>query len=154
MWTYNYNYELYHYGVKGMKWGVRRAEKYSSKAGSLRTRADEFEAKGNAKKAASLRKKADKFTEKSAAEKRLVEFKKESNKVRDKRTFGEKVVTYLLGGPFANQTYNAARAAGAPKAGATSAVIVGGILGGPVGQLTMTKLYERGAKKNTLVKKY
>ena len=26
MWSYNYSgsYELYHYGVKGMKWGVRR----------------------------------------------------------------------------------------------------------------------------------
>lgn len=28
----NYEYELYHYGVKGMKWGVRRQEKMKAKA--------------------------------------------------------------------------------------------------------------------------
>ena len=31
MWTYNYSSELYHTGVKGMKWGVRRAQKQLSK---------------------------------------------------------------------------------------------------------------------------
>ena len=32
MWTYNYSNELYHHGVKGMRWGVR---KYYKKDGSL-----------------------------------------------------------------------------------------------------------------------
>lgn len=32
MWQYNYSSELYHYGRKGMKWGVRR---YQNKDGSL-----------------------------------------------------------------------------------------------------------------------
>ena len=32
MWTYNYNYELYHHGIKGQRWGIRRFQK---KDGSL-----------------------------------------------------------------------------------------------------------------------
>ena len=32
MWSYNYSSELYHFGVKGMQWGVRR---YQNKNGSL-----------------------------------------------------------------------------------------------------------------------
>lgn len=27
MWTYNYNSELYHHGIKGQRWGVRRTKK-------------------------------------------------------------------------------------------------------------------------------
>lgn len=35
--TEQYNQELYHYGVKGMKWGVRRANKYEAKAEQYRS---------------------------------------------------------------------------------------------------------------------
>lgn len=36
MWEYNHN-ELYHYGVKGMKWGVRKQNKPSYKSTSIRS---------------------------------------------------------------------------------------------------------------------
>ena len=36
MWNYNYFNELYHYGVKGMKWGVRKDRGYSYKVNNGR----------------------------------------------------------------------------------------------------------------------
>lgn len=36
MWTFNYSNEMYHYGVKGMKWGVRKDRGYSYKVNNGR----------------------------------------------------------------------------------------------------------------------
>lgn len=36
MWEYNYTDELYHHGVKGMKWGVRKSERKTNELDSKR----------------------------------------------------------------------------------------------------------------------
>ena len=69
MWQYNYELapyssELYHYGVKGMKWGRRK--KYYNKDGSLNTAGKQKEAKDKYK---SARKAATNSAERKAAKK-------------------------------------------------------------------------------------
>lgn len=55
MWQYNDTPELYHYGVLGMKWGVRRADRKRARNERLERKAADYDAKS-----ANLTKKSEK----------------------------------------------------------------------------------------------
>lgn len=165
--------ELYHYGVPGMKWGHRKAQKYVSKARTARESAKEWKEIGANKAAKLMAKgktaKADKVAlkyklkadqdladakayEKAAkAKERGAKYQKKQAEVGASRSRGAKLATNLLAGPFANRTYNSVIAAGGSKNAARVITAVTGFTGGALGHLAVSSLYRRGAEKNMLI---
>jgi hypothetical protein len=80
MWQYNYTDELYHYGVKGMKWGVRR---YTNKDGSLTSAGRAREGyRDSKKKLKTANKEFNKASSFAVGAKRLSKFTTARDKVR------------------------------------------------------------------------
>lgn len=170
------NYELCHYGVKGMKWGVRRAAKYADKARNARESAKEWKEIGAYKadklRAAGKNKKADRVTakynkyaakdradaraydEKAAQKQREAKFQEAQAKVNASRSRGSRLASNLIAGPFANRTYNSVLAAGGTKTGAKIATYATGLLGGPLGHIAVAHLYTKSAGERKTNKRY
>lgn len=95
------NNELYHYGVLGMKWGIRRSRKFAQKANKAKTSED--------------RKKYQDKSEKIAARhERLSGGKNVVNRVNSIST-GKAVAQSLVFGTYGAVKYNAARSKGANR---------------------------------------
>ena len=160
------NNELMHYGVPGMRWGHRKAQKYSSRAAKDRQLAKQWDdaktkeverlrAQGKMKKAARAEADYNKYADAArnsaknleSKAKLAKEYAKRNEKQADikaQRTMGAKIATNLWAGPFANRTYNAVRAAGGSKGKAFAVTTATAMLGGPLGHIAVAELYGHG----------
>ena len=159
--------ELYHYGVKGMKWGHRRAQRYENKARIARESAKEWDemskyasAKGKTRKAnryaynaSSDRVDAKQYANKAAQQNRKNNFKDARKDASKARSRGAKVATVALAGPFANKTYNSVIAAGGTKAGARAITALASAAG-PLGHLVVSGAYTSAAGKKKLANQH
>jgi len=95
MWQYNNIDELYHYGILGMKWGVRRGRKSSS---GIKTRKSKMSSSEDSRRVNIIRKK--KVNQMTNQELRDVNQRMQlENQYRDlksKRNVGRKIVTAVV----------------------------------------------------------
>jgi hypothetical protein len=118
--------ELQHYGVLGMKWGIKRArikqakQQYKKARDKASDKADIQKAKDNYKKA-----KNDRSNDAAIANKLYSKQSKEANKIVARMSTGNAIAQSMLLGSYGALKYNEARAAGASNGRA----IVNGLIG-------------------------
>lgn len=204
------DYILYHHGIKGMRWGVRRFQEPNgtlTPAGRKRyadaldgqpstTKRSAKQTYRNAKNAAFTKyeksiasiekgyKRGQMLSEKDQAREAAVEeaynkavtkaksdYKKAKAEVKARsdnynsdegqakkqefkdmrkafgksRSTGSKVATFMLGGVFANKTYNSVKVSGGSTVEAIGVTAATTMLGGPIGHLVVSEIYARDA---------
>lgn len=139
------NSELQHYGVVGMKWGVRRANKkgttYTYKSHGTKKyarKAKKHESKGNTEKAAKYKN----YHKRSVELDRKMQKNAESN---GPAKVAAKVGLQVLSGVAGGRTYEVTRAAtGESKYVSRGAALVNAYMTGMIGATPVRALYVRG----------
>lgn len=137
---YNHSDELQHYGVLGMKWGVRKARKSGSSYQYKSHSTKKWEKRADANKKIaddyernSLSRTASLYREKSSrASKIAARSREHDNKMFEfskKTKIGSVIATNVLLGPWGNKTYNSVIASGGTKGAAVATTVLSGILG-------------------------
>ena len=140
MKEHNHSDELLHYGVLGMKWGVKKAsksgssyeykshstKKWEKRANENKTIADVYDRNGLSKTASIYREKASRAS-KIATRSRQHDSKMLS--IAKKTNVGSVIATNVLLGPWGNKTYSSVIASGGSKGAAVATTVLSGIVG-------------------------
>lgn len=132
--------ELKHYGVVGMKWGVRRARNKGTTYSYKSRATKKYEKKSEKAKERGDSIKSEKFKKYA---KKSAKLDKGMEDTARKMSAGRTAAATLLNGPFSTKTYAAMRGAGYNKGTSAASAAVINYLAGPFGTSAVRALYVR-----------